>query len=253
MYHCLGLPFPYLVMDSYDWLMDVNSPNLRDNISQSMINNLGQRTREVSSNHDLHYGDVKMVAIASQITSLRIVDSIVIQTQIKENMKAPRHWPLCGEFTGDRWIPRTNGQLRGKCFHLMTSSCVIMKPMGYLSLTMPSDQHWNSHYKDKMVMRLSYLYNGNPCTQTDGLSIETEQRILGPAGSPQHDDIIKWKYFPRYWPFVRGIPGHPWIPRTKASDAELWCFLWYMPEQTVEQIMEMPVISDANTLIITLQ
>ena len=21
----------------------------------------------------------------------------------------------------------------------------------------------------------------------------------------QHDDIIKWKYFPRYWPFVRGI------------------------------------------------
>ena len=22
----------------------------------------------------------------------------------------PRHWPLCGEFTGDRWIPRTKGQ-----------------------------------------------------------------------------------------------------------------------------------------------
>ena len=29
-----------------------------------------------------------------------------IQTQIKESIKAPRHWPLCGEFTGDRWIPR---------------------------------------------------------------------------------------------------------------------------------------------------
>ena len=25
-----------------------------------------------------------------------------IQTQIKENIKAPRHWSLCGEFTGDR-------------------------------------------------------------------------------------------------------------------------------------------------------
>ena len=25
---------------------------------------------------------------------------------------------------GDRWIPRTNGQWRGKCFHLMTSSCM---------------------------------------------------------------------------------------------------------------------------------
>ena len=33
-----------------------------------------------------------------------------IQAQINENIKAPRHWPLCGEFTGDRWIPRINGQ-----------------------------------------------------------------------------------------------------------------------------------------------
>ena len=34
----------------------------------------------------------------------------LFREQIKENIKAPRHWPLCGEFTGDRWIPRTNGQ-----------------------------------------------------------------------------------------------------------------------------------------------
>ena len=27
-----------------------------------------------------------------------------------KNIKAPCHWPFCGEFTGDRWIPRTNGQ-----------------------------------------------------------------------------------------------------------------------------------------------
>ena len=30
--------------------------------------------------------------------------------QVKENFKAPRHWPLWGEFTGDRWIPHTKGQ-----------------------------------------------------------------------------------------------------------------------------------------------
>ena len=40
-----------------------------------------------------------------------------------------------------------------------------------------------------------------------------------------HDDVIKWKHFPRYWPFVRGIHRYRWIPHTKASDAELWCFL----------------------------
>ena len=31
------------------------------------------------------------------------------QAQIKENIKAPRHWPLWGEFTGDRWMFRTKG------------------------------------------------------------------------------------------------------------------------------------------------
>ena len=33
-----------------------------------------------------------------------------IQAQMKENMKAPRQWPLWGEFTRDGWIPGTKGQ-----------------------------------------------------------------------------------------------------------------------------------------------
>ena len=47
--------------------------------------------------------------------------------------------------------------------------------------------------------------------------------------------------------------GHMWIPLTKASDAELWCFLWSAPEQTVRQTIEMPVIWDAIALVITSQ
>ena len=39
-----------------------------------------------------------------------------------------------------------------------------------------------------------------------------------------HDDVIKWKHFPRNWPFARGIHRPRWIPHTKASDAELRCF-----------------------------
>ena len=27
--------------------------------------------------------------------------------------------------------------------------------------------------------------------------------------NPSHDDVIKWKHFPRYWPFVRGIHRSP--------------------------------------------
>ena len=48
-----------------------------------------------------------------------------------------------------------------------------------------------------------------------------------------HYDVIKWKHFPRYWPFVRGIHRSPVVPLTKASDAMFWCFLWSAPEQTV--------------------
>ena len=56
-----------------------------------------------------HYSDVMMGTMASLITSLTSSQPF-IHAQIKENIKAPRHWPLCGEFTWDQWIPRTYGQ-----------------------------------------------------------------------------------------------------------------------------------------------
>ena len=49
-----------------------------------------------------------MGAMASQITNLTIVYSTVYQGA--ESIKVPRHWPLCGEYTGDRWIPRKKDQ-----------------------------------------------------------------------------------------------------------------------------------------------
>ena len=42
-----------------------------------------------------------MGVIASQITSLTIVYSTVIQAEIKENIKALHHWPLWGQFTDE--------------------------------------------------------------------------------------------------------------------------------------------------------
>ena len=35
----------------------------------------------------------------------RLFTQLFIQAQIKENISAPRYWPLWGEFTVDRWIP----------------------------------------------------------------------------------------------------------------------------------------------------
>ena len=35
------------------------------------------------------------------------------------------------------------------------------------------------------------------------------QRKLRNSIATNHDDVIKWKHFPRYWPFVRGIHRSP--------------------------------------------
>ena len=82
-----------------------------------------QAPHQATPSHCLHYSDVIMSTMASQTTAFGVFTRPFVQAQIKENIKAPRHWLLWGEFTGHRWIPRTKGQWRGKCFHLMTSSC----------------------------------------------------------------------------------------------------------------------------------
>ena len=45
-----------------------------------------------------------------------------------------------------------------------------------------------------------------------------------------YDDIFKWKHLHSTSPFCREFTCQWWIPSTKASDVELWCFLWYLPE-----------------------
>ena len=47
-----------------------------------------------------------MGAMASQITASWLFTQAFDQAQIKENIKAPRHWPLWREFIGNRRILR---------------------------------------------------------------------------------------------------------------------------------------------------
>ena len=69
-----------------------------------------------------HYCDVTRSAMASQITSFMIVYSAVYSGADQRKYQSSTSLALWVEFTGYRWIPLTKGQLRGKCFHLMTSS-----------------------------------------------------------------------------------------------------------------------------------
>ena len=58
----------------------------------------------------IHYSDIIMSTMASQITGVSILCITVypgVRAQIKENIKAPHHWPLWGEYTGDHKGPVT--------------------------------------------------------------------------------------------------------------------------------------------------
>ena len=79
---------------------------------------------------------------------------------------------------------------------------------------------------DKNVFKIAWIFNGIP------LKIHVSMKALICIGNPPggrfwllvrnnnslkwcdvssvyHDDVIKWTFFPRYWPFVRGIHWSP--------------------------------------------
>ena len=72
----------------------------------------------------VHYTDVIMTTMASQITSLTVVYSTVYSDADQRKHQSSASLAFVWAIHRDRWIPRTKGQLLGKCFHLMTSSCL---------------------------------------------------------------------------------------------------------------------------------
>ena len=58
--------------------------------------------RSVEATDVIHYSDVIMSAMASQITGVSMVCSTVCLGADQRKHQTPRHWPLWGEFTGDQ-------------------------------------------------------------------------------------------------------------------------------------------------------
>ena len=130
--------------------------------------------------------------------------------------------PLCREFTGHRWIHLTKASdAELWCFlwsppeYTVEQTIVRLVIWDAIAFIMTSLYWFCTEYIPwNMLMVLLWFVTSLAGVDTCGA----------------HDDVIKWKHFPRYWPFVRGIHRSRWIPRTKASDAELWYFLWSASE-----------------------
>ena len=79
-----------------------------------------------------HYINVIMTTIESKITSLTVVYSTAYSDADQRKHQSSASLAFVWWIHRDRWIPRTKGQLRGKCFHLMTSSCHLLGSWAYL-------------------------------------------------------------------------------------------------------------------------
>ena len=87
-----------------------------------------------------HYIDVIMTTVASQITSLAVVCLTVYSDADQRKHQSSASLAFVW---GIHW-DRTKGQLRGKCFHLMTSSWIVVETWKETCLTLT---HWG---RDKM-------------------------------------------------------------------------------------------------------
>ena len=108
-----------------------------------------------------------MGSMASQISSLTIVYSTVYSGADQRRHQSSASLAIVRGIHQDRWIPSTNGQQRGKCFHLMTSSysylglltylCVLISKVVLLSwfTSLRPRQNWR-HFADN-VLKCNFL------------------------------------------------------------------------------------------------
>ena len=135
----------------------------------------------------------------------------VVSVQSVERMLLETPWGSC-EVTGVTRLKCWYRNYVGDCY---TNKCMITNNMLVHNLIcIPVALAWIPHMQQKLF---AYV----------------------------HCSLLKllWKWwrhqmetFSALLPLVRGI--HRWITLTKANDAELWCFLWYVTEQTVELTTE---------------
>ena len=124
-------PDKRLSKQSWGWWFETPSHSLWRHCNASVLSHWHCMWQAYDWPIPVHYIDVIMGAIASQITSLTIVYSTVNLGEDQRKHQSSASLAFVQGIHRDRWIPRTNGQWRGKCFHLMTPSwnvplCMVM-------------------------------------------------------------------------------------------------------------------------------
>ena len=194
-----------------------------------------------------HYNDVIMTTMASQITNLTVVYSTIYSDADQRKHQSSASLTFVWGNHRDWWIPHTKGQLRGKCFHLMTpsGSTVLRKVFPCHDVLSCLNQHsrrWSPRIFLKSELITNYtaatklLKNGYPrlynsfyhtvlffylhlINRLDGITLGAVSPIYRELEYTIHDDVIKWKHFSALLALCEGnsLVTHE-FHLTKASD-----------------------------------
>ena len=142
-----------------------------------------------------------------------------------------------------------NSSASGFLRTLVTWATRVYRPTEtFIHLVSSRNTDHSPQVASRLVILIGIMYLISPPNITNSdIRVNEQVHSIYNSGNaktslPRYDVVIKWKHFPRRWPFVRGIHRSAVNSHTKASDAELWYFLWSAPEPTVEQTMGDPVL-----------
>ena len=161
-----------------------------------------------------------------------------VQGHIEEHLNAPRHWSLWGEPTGQQWTSdaenvsiwwrhheNKNFYKQIVLFVSQRMDVILLCSMLKFSWYLGGGESWLG--ADLLYCSAPTMFIPNHLAIVTRLCVSIdvcrqEQCIKSifsivilcclfkdgnfPTSNHYHDNVIKWKHFPRYWPFVRGGP-----------------------------------------------
>ena len=79
----------------------------------------------------------------------------------------------------------------------------------FVKLAYLDDVSWSMEKIQKLLIFTRILYGNLASVTVLDASRAAARPGMQRGGTLSNDDVIKWKHFPRYWPFVRGIHRYP--------------------------------------------
>ena len=157
-------------------------------------------------------------AVCLVLLLFQILNSMCLTIEVNIYIYLPADYSCTQNDRGVTWVWRGSKSLKYRLFAQQHVQ-VTIKTLKPLTLT-----HWKA-------IPVYSLKRGGTFSYHDVIMKYRDYPLLNRI----YGDVIKWKHFCVTGPLWWKSTGHRWITHTKASDAELCCFLWSVEQKLSKQ------------------